>query len=289
MSSSSPIPIRTRDEVEIERLMTAIQEKHDQITELTLTFEDLKLEIRQFEREYNARVGQFYVELDKADLETKEYRLRLRLMREGVSDAEVEMRVEACFRSERQRLEEYETETAEAKAQPEATKPKPVLPKEQMKQLRKLYLRLAKTHHPDKADRVEEQNKRAQLMTLINRAYEDRDLQTLERMHVEEIPAEQVTEETSRERKQRLMQEINRLMRIIGELRLELNQTKSSRIYQLKQEVETAREDGIDLLADLAKGLQRKINASRRKLAELVDVFHRLSRNFTERIRHTAR
>lgn len=289
MSSSSPIPIRTRDEVEIERLMTAIQEKHDQITELTLTFEDLKLEIRQFEREYNARVGQFYVELDKADLETKEYRLRLRLMREGVSDAEVEMRVEACFRSERQRLEEYEAETAEVKAHPEATKPKPVLPKEQMKQLRKLYLRLAKTHHPDKADRVEEQNKRAQLMTLINRAYEDRDLQTLERMHVEEIPTEQVTEETSRERKQRLMQEINRLMRIIGELRLELNQTKSSRIYQLKQEVETAREDGIDLLADLAKGLQRKINASRRKLAELVDVFHRLSRNFTERIRHTAR
>ena len=288
MSSSSPIPIRTRDEVEIERLMTTIQEKHDQITEMTLAFENLKLEIRQFEREYNARVGQFYIELDKADLETKEYRLRLRLMREGVADDEVEMRVEACFRTERQRLEEYEQETAEAKEHPEATKPKPVLPKEQMKQLRKLYLRLAKTHHPDKANRVEEQNKREQLMTLINRAYEDRDLQTLERMHVEEIPAEQGTEETPRQRKQRLMQEINRLMRIIGELRLELNQTKSSRIYQLKQEVETAREDGIDLLADLAKGLQRKINASRRKLAELVDVFHRLSRNFTERIRRTA-
>ena len=154
MSSSSPIPIRTRDEVEIERLMTTIQEKHDQITEMTLAFENLKLEVRQFEREYNARVGQFYIELDKADLETKEYRLRLRLMREGVADDEVEMRVEACFRTERQRLEEYEQETAEAKEYPEATKPKPVLPKEQMKQLRKLYLRLAKTHHPDKANRV---------------------------------------------------------------------------------------------------------------------------------------
>ena len=98
-------------------------------------------------------------------------------------------------------------------------------------------------------------------MTLINRAYEDQDLQTLERMHVAEIAEDAGMEETPRERKQRLMQEINRLMRVIGELRLELNQTKSSRIYQLKQEVETAREEGIDLLAELAKGLQRKINA----------------------------
>ena len=160
MSSSSPIPIRTRDEVEIERLMTTIQAKYDQITEMTLAFEDLKLEIRHFEREYNAHVGQFYVELDKADLETKEYRLRLRLMREGVSDAEVEMRVEACFRAERQRLEEYEQETDKAEEDSEPTQPKNVLPKEQVKQLRKLYLKLAKTHHPDKASRVEEQNKR---------------------------------------------------------------------------------------------------------------------------------
>ena len=286
MSSSSPIPIRTRDEVEIERLMTTIQAKHDQITEMTLAFEDLKLEIRHFEREYNARVGQFYVELDKADLETKEYRLRLRLMREGVSDAEVEMRVEACFRSERQRLEEYEQKTADEDS--ETTKPTNVLAKEQMKQLRKLYLKLAKIHHPDKASRAEEQNKRKQFMTLINRAYEDQDLQTLQRMHVEEITEDPVMEDTPRERKQRLMQEINRLMRVTGELRLELNQTKSSRIYQLKQEVETAHEDGIDLLADLAKGLQRKINASRRRLANLVDVFHRFSHRFTERIRNTA-
>lgn len=287
MSSSSPIPIRTRDEVEIERLMTTIQAKYDQITEMTLAFEDLKLEIRHFEREYNAHVGQFYVELDKADLETKEYRLRLRLMREGVSDAEVEMRVEACFRAERQRLEEYEQETDKAEEDSEPTQPKNVLPKEQVKQLRKLYLKLAKTHHPDKASRVEEQNKRKQLMTLINRAYEDQDLQTLERMHVAEIAEDAGMEETPRERKQRLMQEINRLMRVIGELRLELNQTKSSRIYQLKQEVETAREEGIDLLAELAKGLQRKINASRRKLADLVGVFHRLGHKFTERIKHT--
>ncbi len=287
MNPSILIPLKTRDEVEIERLMMAIQAKRDEITEMTLALENLKHEVYRFERGYNARIAEFYFELDKAELETKEYRLRLRLLQEGVSHTELEMRVESCFRSERNRLADYENEMGVKDEKSGETEKKQTLPKDQLKQLRTLYLKLAKVYHPDKANHGEQQNKRKQIMTLINHAYENQDLQTLQRMHVGEVLQDEFAEEIPRERKRRLMQEMNRLMRAIGELRLEINHTKSSRIFQLKQEVEKARENGIDLLANLARDLQRKINTSRHRLADLVNVFHRLSEKFTRREKKT--
>ncbi len=287
MNPSTLIPLKTRDEVEIEQLMMAIQAKRDEITEMTLALENLKHEVYRFERGYNARIAEFYFELDKAELETKEYRLRLRLLQEGVSHTELEMRVESCFRSERNRLADYENEIGVEDEKSGEMEKKQTLPKDQLKQLRTLYLKLAKVYHPDKANHGEQQNKRKQIMTLINHAYENQDLQTLQRMHVGEILQDEFAEEIPRERKRRLMQEMNRLMRAIGELRLEINHTKSSRIFQLKQEVEKARENGIDLLANLARDLQRKINTSRHRLADLVNVFHRLREKFTRREKKT--
>ena len=287
MNPSTLIPLKTRDEVEIEQLMMAIQAKRDEITEMTLALENLKHEVYRFERGYNARIAEFYFELDKAELETKEYRLRLRLLQEGVSHTELEMRVESCFRSERNRLADYENEIGVEDEKSGEMEKKQTLPKDQLKQLRTLYLKLAKVYHPDKANHGEQQNKRKQIMTLINHAYENQDLQTLQRMHVGEILQDEFAEEIPRERKRRLMQEMNRLMRAIGELRLEINHTKSGRIFQLKQEVEKARENGIDLLANLARDLQRKINTSRHRLADLVNVFHRFSEKFTRRKKKT--
>ena len=283
MNPSTLIPLKTRDEIEIKQLMMAIQAKRDEITETTLALENLKHEVYRFERGYNARIAKFYFELDKAELETKEYRLRLRLLQEGVSHTELEMRVESCFRSERNRLANYNSEIGVEDEKSGETKKKQTLPKDQLKQLRTLYLKLAKVYHPDKANHGEQQNKRKQIMTLINHAYENQDLQTLQRMHVEEFLQDKFAEEIPRERKRRLMQEMNRLMRSIGELRMEINHTKASRTFQLKQEVEKARENGIDLLANLARDLQRKINTSRHRLADLVNVFHRLSEQFTRR------
>ncbi|MBI1930501.1 hypothetical protein HYR99_40435 [Candidatus Poribacteria bacterium] len=263
----------------MKQLLTAIQAKRDQVAEMTLALEELRLEVRRFEKEYHGRLMQFYRELDGIDLSTKEYRLRLRLLQEGVppESPELETRVEACFRPERERLAANEREADEE------GKAGRSLPPEQMKQLRTFYLKLAKIYHPDKARNNDEVGKRKQMMTLINRAYEDGDFQTLERMSVEVAPEVESPEETIRERKQRLIQEINRLMHAMGELRLETHRLQSSRIYQLKQEVEKSRESGVDLLANLARDLQRKINASKRGLANLVERFHQLSEKLIRR------
>jgi hypothetical protein len=68
-------------------------------------------------------------------------------------------------------------------------------------------------------------------------------------------------------------------MHTIGDLRRDMNRIKSSRTYRLKQDVENARENGVDLLANLARELQCKINASKRGLTSLIDRFHRFSKN----------
>ncbi len=279
MSQSSLIPIKTRDEIEVEKLLTTIQAKRDQVAEMTLEIEELKLDIRRFESEYNARVGRFYIELDKVELLTKEHRLRLRLLKEGLSthSPEMEKRIESCFRSERERLADYERGINSDEKTFKQSKAQ-LLPPDQMKQLRGLYLRLAKIYHPDKANFDDDQDERKQMMMLINRAYENLDIQTLKRINIKIGSEAESTAETVPQRRQRLTQEINRLMRAQGELRLEINRVKSSKTYQFKQEVGRASESGMDLLTSLARDLQHKINANKRRLADMIERFHQFSR-----------
>ena len=51
------------------------------------------------------------------------------------------------------------------------------LPAPQAKHLQNLYRKLAKRYHPDKTIDAKEQHRREQLMPLINRAYQEQDIQ----------------------------------------------------------------------------------------------------------------
>ena len=109
-------------------------------------------------------------------------------------------------------------------------------------------------------------------MPLINRAYQEQDFETLERLslgqQVSELPAR-----TARERQAELRSEIRRLDRAASELRLDINRLKAGRSYQLKKQVETAKASGSDLLTGLAKDLERKIKANRGHLARLITLW----------------
>ena len=149
MPSAAIVPTKNRDQIKIEELQLDLQLKRHQIAEMTLDLEDLKLEVLHFQKAYNLRVAGTYIELDKVNLSMKEYRLRLRLVREGVSQAEIEERVVSCFKSERQRLENYASDTTEREKEIEKKSSKNKLSASQTKQVRKIYLELAKAYHPD--------------------------------------------------------------------------------------------------------------------------------------------
>ena len=281
MPSAAIVPTKNRDQIKIEELQLDLQLKRHQIAEMTLDLEDLKLEVRHFQKAYNLRVAGTYIELDKVNLSMKEYRLRLRLVREGVSQAEIEERVVSCFKSERQRLEHYESNTTELEKEIEKKSSKNKLSASQTKQVRKLYLELAKAYHPDKSAEGEkgyEQQK--QMMVVINRAYEDQDLDTLKRISVESADEIELQNQTFAEKKKLLIQQLNSVMRSVGDLRLEINRIKSGEIYQLKQEVNKTQKKGIDLIANLVKDIQRKVNAKQRKLTDLINIFQKSSSQF---------
>jgi hypothetical protein len=222
-----------------------------------------------------------YVELDKVNLSRKEYRLRLRLVREGVCQTEIEERVASCFKSERRRLEGYESDATELEGEIEKDSNKNRLSTHQTKQVRKLYLELAKIYHPDKsAEGEDDYERQKQMMTVINRAYEDQDLDTLKRISVESVDETELQNQTFAERKKHLTQQLNRATGSISDLLVEIKRIKSGETYQLKQEVNKAREEDIDLIANLVKGIQRKVNANQRKLAEIISIFQKLSARF---------
>ena len=176
MKPAALIHVNSINEKQITELLNAIEVKQAQIEELTVAVEKLKSEVALFQRRYNAHIGRYYLELDKVELETKAYRLRLQLRREQIPEEEIETRVESCFRASRARIEA--DEAAEAS---EPTSQEEKRPKAKSKHLQNLYRKLAKRYHPDKTVDAEEAERREQLMPLINRAYREQDLQTLER------------------------------------------------------------------------------------------------------------
>ena len=278
MPDTALVFTKNRDQVKIEELQLDLQAKRQQIAEMTLDLEDLKLEIRHFQKEYNLRVTGTYVELDRVNLSMKEYRLRLRLIREGVCQAEIEERVASCFKLERQRLESYERDVMEHEKESGEDNNRQKLSIRQTKQIRKLYLELAKIYHPDKsAEGEQDYERQKQMMTIINRAYEDQDIDTLKRMSVESFDEIELHNQTFSEKKKQLTQQLNCVMRSVGDLRLEINRIKSGEIYQLKQEVNKTREKGVDLIANLVKDIQRRVNANQRKLTDLISIFQQLS------------
>lgn len=269
MKPAALVHINSADEKETARLLDAITAKREQVEELTVTAEELKSEVDVFQRRYNAHISHYYLELDKVELETQEYRLRLQLRRENVSEAEIEARVESCFRTSRARVDAYE-EIDESQATPQAEQ----LPAAKAKHLQNLYRKLAKRYHPDKTVDAEEQQRREQMMPLINRAYHEQDIQTLERLSLGETEPH-ISEKTAAERRAALQAELRSLNRAASDLRLEINRIKTGRTYQLKQQVENAKKVGTDLLSGLAKDLERKIKASRTHLTRLMNMWHR--------------
>ena len=281
MSNVDIVPTKNRDQIKVDELQFVLQSKRQQVAEMTLDLEDLKLEVRHFQKTYDLRVAGAYVELDKVNLSRKEYRLRLRLVREGVCQTEIEERVASCFKSERRRLEGYESDATELEGEIEKDSNKNRLSTHQTKQVRKLYLELAKIYHPDKSAQGEDDYERQkQMMTVINRAYEDQDLDTLKRISVESVDETELQNQTFAERKKHLTQQLNRATGSISDLLVEIKRIKSGETYQLKQEVNKAREEDIDLIANLVKGIQRKVNANQRKLAEIISIFQKLSARF---------
>ena len=285
MSSSALIVFVDPRQVEIDQLLARVQEMRQQVITMPLNLESLQAEIFNVEREYHSRLSESYRELEETRLSTQEFSLRLRLIREGVIAEEIESRVVACFRAARERLEKQNSADESDPSPTSASNPS--LTADQKRQLQQIYLKLAKDYHPDKSGSDSiffAQN--IEMMTRVNRAYEEQDLQTLCRIQEGTADSTHHALDNSKSidmRKRKLIRTMRHTKQFINGLNVEVARVKASEGHQLKTRFEVARKNGTDLFRGLVRDMQRKVNCARHHLdTRRQQLNHRLKKSLKE-------
>lgn len=267
---AAPVPSVDAQQRRLVDYYRKIDACRNDILELTLAEERIRHETQLFEREYHAKVGRLYGELDRVELQIKELLYKARLIEWGAVPLEqLESRAAHVFRVERRRLEE-------AKTPPEGVPSPSAAPPALDEKVRRLYLKLAKRYHPDKVADPETRARYVRVMALINDAYEKRDLKRLQRLEMTLPSGNLPPAESLNEEERRLFREYLRLRRVVVELRRDVERLCESDIYKMRQEVLAAREQGRNPLDELHLLLTQKLNDAKLRLKAVQEQFRAL-------------
>jgi hypothetical protein len=133
------------------------------------------------------------------------------------------------------------------------------LPPKLEEEIRRLFRELAKRFHPDLTGDAEEKAWREQIMTRVNQAYTERDLDTLKKLA--EQPDRPVPQKKNREEEVKaLRKELKRLDGVIADLKATIRVLEESPVMQLKSEARMQRRDGRDLLTEMEASLKEQID-----------------------------
>jgi hypothetical protein len=260
--------------------------KEKEASELSIQVEDIKIVLNLFLNEYNARVGILYVELDKLKLRIKEYKYRINTAKKKGLTLEdlntIEDEVGETFSKERQKVDDLGRETYGSSEEHKAHLKKEEerhLDPEFEKKLKKMYRQLALKYHPDLAKDESQKKKFHLIMSKINEAYKNKDLETLNKYTQQAEREEKIAKETPQEKLARLKEEYKIVLNIISKLKAELNDLKSSETYLLKEKVERAKMEGKDSLEELATSIKEEIAEHEKMLEELITQYKNIGGN----------
>jgi peptidoglycan hydrolase CwlO-like protein len=217
-----------------------------ELTDRELFLANLRAELAAFEGRYLREVGVLYAELDEWNARIAE----LAAKAEGTEEARA-----AASEARAQAEESY------AAAQGEAAKTEDFSPSPE---LRKLFRDVVNQIHPDRAADDADRALRNRLMAEANAAYKRQDADALKRI-LEEYKSspESVKGEGATADLQRVLRQIERISRRLAEIEAEVARLNSSEIAMLMAKVETAKSKGRDLLAEMRRDIQHKINLAR--------------------------
>ena len=219
-----------------------------QLADQELLLASLKAELAAFEGLYLRRVGVLYAELDEWNALLAE----LRAEQAGTPEAKAE-------------ADEARTQAEEAysAAHGEAANVQPFTPSPDLK---KLYREAAKRVHPDTATDEKDRARRERLMKEVNAAYVAGDEDALRRIlagldaspdavHGSGVGADLV----------RVLRQLKQVRDRIAAIERELVALRGSEIALLQQDVEHARHENRDLLAEIAATVREKIGGAKRE------------------------
>jgi hypothetical protein len=269
----------SRIEAQVSRIAAAKR----RVIDLTLERASVEEALATFEHEYAARVGSLYGELDRVQLDIKELLYRARLVEKGITRdaAHLERRVETAFRRERERIEgdpaSGDDSTTGRRRNHDSSHRRATPRAGDARELRRLYLALAKRYHPDKTGTVASEIDVERLMGLINEAYDASDLRRLRQIAATLDDGDEPTDERADAKERRLFRESLELDRAARDVERELERLKQRDAYGMMRDAEEAQARGDDLVGALRADLVAKLDAARTRLSSIRSQFETLA------------
>lgn len=212
-----------------------------------------KAELNIFEQRYQKVVSPMYAELDGVKAQV------LGLACKFYPKAE-------NFREEAESAREQANEFKEE--QQEKPQEKPAKEFNPPEILKKLFRRVAKKIHPDLASSTTERERRHELMAKLNQAYDRLDEEAIRSILVEWEEPFLDTYELG-EQLVRVMSQMAQVRKRLNEIMDELEDLMLTEMFQLKQNVDSAKREGHDLLEEIADDIEKKIKKTKAKIRDL--------------------
>jgi len=242
------------EERELVRLEGEQAELEEQLIQTELALETCKTETAQFQHRYYLAVGRLYAQLDDLNAQIAVLQARLR-------PADADMQEHARAAEQKARRSAAEAGLVESQ---------PIPPQQLTADIKQAYRRAARLMHPDRATNDAERERRTELMAQVNRAYENGDQRTIERL-IEEYghDPEAIAGADIGSRIVKAIRRIAQLRRRLEEARHELEVLQQSELFQLRQDIEDGETSGEDPLGELARQLVRELSECRARLEML--------------------
>ena len=253
--SELPQTFRPPEEIELERKKEELDALENQLAQDELDLETLRGELAAFEQLYIRVVGVRYAELDRLEAEIAEL-----LARQQPTDKA------AAQRAKEARTRAEVTAEAAQRLCAERTLP-PFQPSDELK---RLYREVAKQVHPDLAEDETERERRHKLMAEANEAYRSGDIDKLRAILREwQCSPEAVKDKGIGGDLVRVIRRISLAQDRFEAIDVEIRQVMETDLYQLWEAAESAREEGRDLLQEMAADLDREVARSSNRLSRV--------------------
>jgi hypothetical protein len=254
------------------QLETEVLALREQLARLEQEHADLRVELRDFELMYNARVGPTEAQLAAVQLHIDEYKLRIELVQwrgKSLSPIQLEAEVEHRLRAERERAEAIHANADIARS----FVPPPPIDSVTDLDLKQVYRELAKRTHPDLASDEADRAIRSQRMVDVNALYTKQDLEGLRWILRQLETRRPAQDETPEQRLARLKDERLRLDAVIRHVKVEIADLNRDPLMVLKLEAALGRSRGRDVLAETARQMQARLIEAEHELQQLIAKF----------------
>ncbi len=237
---------QTPEERELEKKKAELALLESQLAERELDLATLQAELHIFEQRYLHVVGSRYAELDEVRAQIAAAKARLN-PDDDVAQAEAEEAREQANDSAHAASDVADTKEISAKFKPSDN-------------LKKLYREAARQIHPDLATDEKEHERRHQVMIEINRAYEAGDENRLHSLLRDwQSSPESIKDEGVGAELVRIIRKIAQVDERLAAIDNEIEAVKNSELAQLKNKIESAEDEGQDLLQEMAGDIEEEI------------------------------